>query len=44
MDSYKEDSDQLLKDGDIALEAALENTRVSRDLFNTVINWVADGL
>ena len=27
MDSNKEDSDQLLKDGDIALEA--ENTRVS---------------
>ena len=34
MDSNKEDSDQLLKDGDIALEAALENTRVSQDLFN----------
>ena len=30
MDSNKEDSDQLLKDGDIALEAALENTRVSQ--------------
>ena len=37
MDSNKEDSDQLLKDGDIALEAALENTRVSQDLFNPVI-------
>ena len=44
MDSNKEDSDQLLKDGDIALEAALENTRVSQDLFNPVINWLADGL
>ena len=40
--TYKEDSDQLLKDGDIALEAALENTRVSQDLFNPVINWLAD--
>ena len=38
MDSNKEDSDQLLKDGDIALEAALENTRVSQDLFDPVIN------
>ena len=37
IDSNKEDSDQLLKDGDIALEAALENTRVSQDLFNPVI-------
>ena len=36
MDSNKEDSDQLLKDGDIALEAALENTRVSQDLFKSV--------
>ena len=44
MDSNKEDSDQLLKDGDIALEAALENTRVSQDLFNPVINWLPDGL
>ena len=34
IDANKEDSDQLLKDGDIALEAALENTRVSQDLFN----------
>ena len=34
MDSNKEESVQLLKDGDIALEAALENTRVSQDLFN----------
>ena len=40
MDSNKEDSDQLLKDGDIALEAALENTRVSQDLFNPVFNWL----
>ena len=38
IDSNKEDSDQLLKDGDIALEAALENTRVSQDLFHSVIN------
>ena len=54
MDSNKEDSDQLLKDGDIALEAALENTRVSQDLFtlwsidclmdsNKEDNWSADG-
>ena len=38
MDSNKEESDELHKDGDIALEAALENTRVSRDLFNLVFN------
>ena len=37
MDSNKEDSEQLLKDGDIALEAALENTRVSQDLFNDLL-------
>ena len=44
MDSNKEDSDQILKDGDIVLEAALENTRVSQDLLNPVIYWHADGL
>ena len=44
MELNKEDSDQLLKDGDIAFEAALENTRVSQDLFNPVINWLADVL
>ena len=44
MDSNKEESDELHKDGDIALEAALENTRVSQDLFNPVINWLAGGL
>ena len=38
MEPNKEDSDQLLKDGDIALEAALENTRVSQDLFTSVFN------
>ena len=44
MDSNKEDSDQLPKNDDIALEAVLENTRVSQDLFNLVFNWLADGL
>ena len=38
IDANKEDSDQLLKDGDIALEEALENTRVSQDLSNPVFN------
>ena len=42
MDSNKEDSDQLLRDGDIALEAALENTRVSQDLYLTL--WSIDFL
>ena len=42
MDSNKEDSDQLLKDGDIALEAALENNRVSQDLYLTL--WSIDFL
>ena len=42
MDSNKEDSDQLLKDGELPWRQ--ENTRVSQDLFNPVINWLADGL
>ena len=40
MDSNKEDSDQLPKNDDIALEAVLENTLVSQDLFNPLYTYI----